>query len=108
VKIFCTDKGRDLGDELPRALILLGFEVIVNHDNVSHLFPARPDQPSGITVRSQLSAVSMMVRSGLTGAHLNFATVDFPSGDEYKYTQIEIGDPTNSYWGSMGPLMEGG
>jgi hypothetical protein len=46
VKILCSDKGHDLADQLARALILLDFEVVVNHDNASHLFPARPDQPS--------------------------------------------------------------
>jgi hypothetical protein len=102
VKILCSDKGRDLAEQLVRALILLNFEVVVNHDNASHLFPARPDQANGITLRSQPgNRVMMMVDTGLSGAHLNCTKVEFPKGDEYNYTQIEIGDPrVDSYWDS--------
>jgi hypothetical protein len=106
VKILRTEKGHEVADQLARALILLDFEVMVNHDNASHLFPARPDQPSGITLRSQSgnSVILMMVGAGLSGAHLNCDKVEFPKGDEYNYTQIEIGDPrTDSYWDRSGP-----
>jgi hypothetical protein len=105
VKIVCSDKGRDVADQLARALILLDFEVVVNHDNASHLFRARPDQPVGITLRSQPgNRVMMMVGTGLSGAHLNCTKVEFPKDEKYNYTQIEIGDPTtDSYWDRSGP-----
>jgi hypothetical protein len=35
VKILYSDKGHDVADQLARALILLNFEVMVNHDNRS-------------------------------------------------------------------------
>jgi hypothetical protein len=43
-----------------------------------------------------------MVGTGLLGAHFNCAKVEFPKGEEYQYTQIEIGDPKeDSYWGKV-------
>jgi hypothetical protein len=105
VKILCTDKGHDVADQLARALLLLDFEVMMNHDNASQLFTARPDQPSGITLRGQLgNSVMMMVDTGLSRAHLNSTKIEFPKGDEYNYTQVEIGDPAaDSYWDRSGP-----
>jgi hypothetical protein len=105
VKIVCSDKGRGVAEHLARALILLNFEVMVNHDNASHLFTAKPAQPVGITLRGQRGdRVLSMVKAGLSGANLNSNIVEFPKGPEYNYTQIEIGDPTtNSYWDRSGP-----
>jgi hypothetical protein len=108
VKILYSDKGHDVADQLARALILLNFEVMVNHDNASHLFPTGPGQPSGIRLRGPLgNRIVMMVGTGLSGAHLNCTKVEFPKDEKYNYTQIEIGDPTtDSYWDRSGPAVE--
>jgi hypothetical protein len=95
VKIVCTPKGRPIGELLVKSLLGLGFELLVNKDDASHIFAARTDQADGILLRGPANPNNPMMfalQVGMSRLNLSFKINNFPTGPEYNYIQIEIGN----------------
>jgi hypothetical protein len=97
IKWVATEEGRDLADLLSATLVVLGYDVAVSHDNATYMFPAKPDQQLGTTLRCPPAAttrLALTIESAFLRAQLRCDRVIFPKSQRAinsNYIQIEIG-----------------
>jgi hypothetical protein len=98
VKFLATKDGRPLAELFAQTLIVLGYEVLVNRDDATYIFPAKDDQQTGIMIRfpyGKLLGMAFTVDGALSQANLSSRREEFPKGAPFiNFVQVEIGNWT--------------
>lgn len=101
IKIVATEKGRRVAESLVEFFTYCRWEMEVNHDGGSHIFPA-PRPFNGAQLKRRDSDPYRHAASWAYNPIAIFAetpkTENFPDMDDFNFVQIEIGDGPRQDW----------
>jgi hypothetical protein len=100
VKVLATNQGKSPAELLVKVLEYCGWDVEVNHDDGSYIFPAKsPFSGTLIKYRKSRFQEYYAVSQAVAALIYQAESAHFPEDDAFNFIQVEVGDVPQYYSG---------